>query len=172
MTTMNIGRAASASGVTPKMIRHYESVRLLERAPRSDAGYRHYGEREVHTLRFIRHARHLGFSIEQIRSLLDLWRDHERPSREVKAMAMSHIAALEAKETELRTMRIALDRLIHAAVREQHPRPRVTREEGQGDEPVLEPATDEDVVVARVVARGRARHAAPPDRSPFIQRSR
>ena len=121
MTTMNIGRAASASGVTPKMIRHYESVRLLERAPRSDAGYRHYGEREVHTLRFIRHARHLGFSIEQIRSLLDLWRDHERPSREVKAMAMSHIAALEAKETELRTMRIALDRLIHACHGDDRP---------------------------------------------------
>jgi len=121
MTTMNIGRAAAASGVTPKMIRHYERVRLLEPAPRSDAGYRHYGERDVHTLRFIRHSRDLGFSVDQIRSLLGLWRDHERPSRQVKALAMSHLAALEAKEAELRAMHRALDRLIHACHGDDRP---------------------------------------------------
>ena len=121
MTTMNIGRAAAASGVAPRMIRHYERVRLLEPAPRSDAGYRHYGERDIHTLRFIRHARDLGFSIDQIRSLLELWRDHERPSSQVKAMAMTQLAALETKEAELRAMRRALDRLIRDCQSNERP---------------------------------------------------
>lgn len=121
MTTMNIGRAASNSGVSPKMIRHYESVRLLEPAPRSGAGYRHYSERDVQTLRFVRHARNLGFSIDQIRELLGLWRDHARPSRQVKKLVMAHVAALEAKEAELRAMRRALEHLAHACHGDDRP---------------------------------------------------
>ena len=121
MTTMTIGHAASNSGVSPKMIRHYESVRLLEPATRSEAGYRHYSESDVQILRFVRHARNLGFSIDQIRELLGLWRNDARPSRDVKALAMAHIAALEAKEAELRAMRSTLEHLVHACRGDDRP---------------------------------------------------
>lgn len=110
---VNIGETAKASGVSAKMIRHYESVELLPAARRSDSGYRQYSESDVHTLRFIRRARDLGFSINEIHDLLLLWQDRNRPSREVKALAESHLEDIDRKVAELLAMKTALAHLIH-----------------------------------------------------------
>ncbi|CAB3714383.1 hypothetical protein LMG24076_04190 [Trinickia soli] len=109
---MNIGDAARESGVTAKMIRYYESVDLLAPRGRTEAGYRVYGKSEIHTLRFIRQARHLGFSIDDIRKLLGLWQDRSRASAEVKTIALQHVAELEKRIAELSEMR---DTLTHLA---------------------------------------------------------
>ena len=101
---MNIGQAATASGVTAKMIRYYESIGLIEAPQRTQAQYRVYGRDDLHTLRFIRRARHLGFSLDETRALLALWRDKSRASADVKRLAMDHVRDLEAKAAELRAM--------------------------------------------------------------------
>jgi DNA-binding transcriptional MerR regulator len=88
---MNIGQASKSSGVTQKMIRYYESIGLLGAVRRDANSYRLYSESDVHTLAFVRRARHLGFSIEQIGALMTLWRDKARSSAEVKAIAKGHI---------------------------------------------------------------------------------
>jgi Cu(I)-responsive transcriptional regulator len=118
---MNIGEAASASGVSAKMIRHYESVDLLPPAARTDAGYRQYTGKDVHALQFIRRSRDLGFSIEEIRSLLSLWQDRARPSRQVKALAQAHIADLERKAQELLAMKATLEHLVHCCHGDERP---------------------------------------------------
>ena len=104
----SIGRAAEVSGVTPKMIRHYESHGLIPKAARTLGDYRVYKESEVHALRFIRRARGLGFSMNEISGLLSLWRNQRRASAEVKRLATRHITELDAKIEELRSMRAAL----------------------------------------------------------------
>ncbi len=108
---MNIGQAAAASGVSAKMIRHYEAIGLVPAPVRTEAGYRVYGERDVHTLRFIRRARDLGFAIPRIRDLLALWHDEGRASRNVRAIALSHVRELEERMRQLQTMAATLRHL-------------------------------------------------------------
>ncbi|MDX3893163.1 Cu(I)-responsive transcriptional regulator [Pusillimonas sp.] len=102
---MNIGQAAEASGVTAKMIRYYESVGLMPAAERSSAGYRQYGEADVQTLRFIRRARDLGFSLERIRMLVGLWKDKGRKSQDVNRLARQYIGELDQDIAKLQSIR-------------------------------------------------------------------
>jgi len=111
MMQMNIGEAARHSGVSAKMIRHYEGIGLIPKATRTFSGYRTYSANDVHTLRFVRQARNLGFSIKQIEQLLGLWRNQRRPSSKVKALALAHIGELDARITELQAMKRTLQDL-------------------------------------------------------------
>jgi Cu(I)-responsive transcriptional regulator len=108
---VKIGDVSAASGISERMIRHYEKIGIVPPAARRDSGYRDYDEREVRTLQFIRRARDLGFSIEEIRQLLGLWQDRGRASADVKALALSRADELRRKERELRDMRRALEHL-------------------------------------------------------------
>jgi Cu(I)-responsive transcriptional regulator len=117
----SIGRAAELSGVTPKMIRHYESLELIPKAARTMGDYRVYTAAEVHTLRFIRRARTLGFSMEEIGTLLNLWRNQRRTSAAVKRLATKHIAELDSKIEELQSMRAALADLAEHCHGDQRP---------------------------------------------------
>jgi len=101
---MNIGEAAAASGVNPKSIRHYESIGIIPKVSRSDAGYRIYKESDVHIISFVKKARGLGFSMKEIKKLVSLWRNKTRASGEVKLLALSHVKKLEEKITELQSM--------------------------------------------------------------------
>jgi Cu(I)-responsive transcriptional regulator len=107
----NIGEAAAASGVSAKMIRHYETIGLIPKANRTFAGYRLYSDNDVHVLRFVKRARALGFSIKQIEGLLALWQDRRRASREVKRMALEHAAELGERIREMEAMRRTLEGL-------------------------------------------------------------
>lgn len=121
MQVMNIGEAAKGSGISAKMIRHYEEVGLLPAPSRTDAGYRQYTENDVHTLRFIRQARDLGFSISQIGELVGLWHNRRRSSRFVKALAEAHIKSLEEKAQELLAMTRALEHLVRCCNGDDRP---------------------------------------------------
>ncbi|MGV8959930.1 MAG: Cu(I)-responsive transcriptional regulator [Stenotrophomonas sp.] len=101
---MNIGEAAKVTGISAKMIRYYEDTGLIGPVARSDAGYRLYSERDVHTLGFIKRSRDLGFSVERIAELLQLWHDRSRHSADVKAMALQHVALLNQRIAELQDM--------------------------------------------------------------------
>lgn len=118
---MNIGLAAGASGVTAKMIRYYESIGLIKPAIRTTAGYRVYDQDDVHTLRFIRRARNLGFSVEETGELLALWRDKSRSSAAVKKLALEHVRDLEAKIIELRAMTRTLRHLAEHCHGDERP---------------------------------------------------
>ncbi|MBU0602538.1 MAG: Cu(I)-responsive transcriptional regulator [Gammaproteobacteria bacterium] len=107
----SIGEAAARSGVSARMVRHYESLGLLPVPARTAGGYRQYAARDVHTLRFIRRARDLGFSMDEIAALLKLWENRERTSAEVKRIALAHIADLDRRIAEMSAMKDALGRL-------------------------------------------------------------
>jgi MerR family transcriptional regulator, copper efflux regulator len=117
----NIGQAAKASGISAKMIRHYEEVGLIPKTPRSFSGYRVYNDKNIHTLRFIKHARNLGFSIKQIDNLLSLWQDKSRSSADVKSLAHEHIQTLELKIRELNTMKSTLENLVSCCQGDNRP---------------------------------------------------
>ena len=107
----NIGEAAARSGVSAKMIRHYESLSLLPKVGRTASGYRQYGAIEVHTLRFVRRARELGFSMVEIAALLKLWQNRRRASADVKRIALSHVADLDRRMREMAAMKRTLEAL-------------------------------------------------------------
>jgi MerR family copper efflux transcriptional regulator len=118
---MNIGQAAEASGVSAKAIRYYETSGLIAPAGRSGGGYRVYGEADIRTSRFIRRARDLGFSIERIRRLLDLWHDKGRASADVKRLALDHVGEIDAKIAALVAMRDAVQELAAACDGDHRP---------------------------------------------------
>lgn len=118
---MNIGQASSASGVSQRMIRHYEKIGLVPAPSRRGSGYREYGDADVHRLRFIANARDLGFPIEEIRTLLGLWSDRERSSAEVKALAEARATELGRKARAIEAMRRSLTELIRACHGDSRP---------------------------------------------------
>lgn len=118
---MNIGQAAAESGVSAKMIRYYESIGLLRPAARSTAGYRQYGPADVQTLRFIRRSRDLGFSLERIGTLLQLWQDTSRKSQDVKALARLYIAELDEDIRKLQSLREQVEQMAQACHGDNRP---------------------------------------------------
>jgi MerR family copper efflux transcriptional regulator len=118
---MNIGEAARASSVSAKMIRYYEQIALIRPAERTDSNYRSFSDRDVNDLRFIKRARSLGFSVVEITNLLSLWRDHGRPSREVKAIADGHVADLETRISEMQAMTDTLKALSQGCAGDERP---------------------------------------------------
>lgn len=109
---ITIGQAAQAAGVSAKMIRHYERLGLLPAVARTDAGYRLYTDAELAALRFIRQSRQLGFSMQQIAGLLQLWTNPQRASREVKALAQQHLDELTRKMREVAAMKRTLEQWV------------------------------------------------------------
>jgi MerR family copper efflux transcriptional regulator len=114
MTLVTIAQASAATGVSAKMIRHYESIGLIKPPVRTENRYRHYAEADLHDLGFIRRSRDLGFSFEDIRQLLDLWRNKGRSSAEVKAIALRHIQELDEKAMALAAMSRTLKTLAES----------------------------------------------------------
>lgn len=116
-----IGQAAERARVSPKMVRHYESLGLLPQVRRTDSGYRLYGDREVHMLRFIKRARDLGFSMAEISELLELWQNKRRPSQRVKEVASIHLEELDQRIAELSGMKRTLEELVRCCHGDQRP---------------------------------------------------
>ena len=144
---MNIGSAALSSGVSAKMIRHYESIGLLPAAGRTFAGYRIYRDNDVHTLKFIRRARDLGFSIREIAALVGLWQNRRRASSEVKKLVERQLLQLDEKIRALQAMRNALSHLAGSCHGDSRP-----------DCPILDDLASDAADLA--AAPGRARRQA------------
>ncbi|MBU1358689.1 MAG: Cu(I)-responsive transcriptional regulator [Gammaproteobacteria bacterium] len=117
----NIGEAAARSGVSAKMVRHYESLGLVPNVRRTEAGYRQYAESDIHILRFIRRARDLGFSMAEIAELLKLWQNKRRASADVKRIALAHAADLNRRIDEMTAMKRTLERLADCCQGNQRP---------------------------------------------------
>ncbi len=132
---MNIGQAADASGVSAKMIRYYEKTGLIGTAGRTASGYRVYSEQDVHTLKFIRRARDLGFSVDQIQNLLGLWSDRSRASADVKAVALEHVERLCHKVTELQAMIQTLRELAEKCSDDDRPECPILQDLEEGPQP-------------------------------------
>ncbi|MDN6882763.1 Cu(I)-responsive transcriptional regulator [Variovorax sp. CAN2819] len=115
MTTgpVSIGEAAQRSGVSARMVRHYEGLGLLPAVARTESGYRQYGEADIHTLRFIKRSRDLGFSMEEIAELVGLWNNRRRASSSVKRIAEKHLGELEQRIADMQSMRSTLAHLVH-----------------------------------------------------------
>jgi MerR family copper efflux transcriptional regulator len=140
---MNIGEAARASGVSAKTIRYYEAARLITPADRTDGGYRVYTQADVFILRFIKRARDLGFSIERIRRLVDLWQDKSRASADVKRLALDHIAEIRAKIAAMTTMSDTVQELADACEGDERPECPILRDlEGAMEELALSTMSD------------------------------
>jgi Cu(I)-responsive transcriptional regulator len=118
---VNIGMASRMSGVTPKMVRHYESLGLLPAVGRTDSGYRQYTEAEVHTLRFIKRSRELGFPMDDIAELVGLWRNRRRASANVKRIAQKHSEELGLRIEAMQAMQRSLQHLIHCCQGDERP---------------------------------------------------
>jgi len=118
---VNIGEAARLSGVSAKMVRHYESLGLLPKVARTDSGYRLYGEADVHTLRFIKRARDLGFSMEEIGELVGLWQNRRRASANVRRIAQKHADDLQQRIAAMQAMQQTLHHLIHCCQGDERP---------------------------------------------------
>jgi MerR family copper efflux transcriptional regulator len=118
---VNIGEAARRSGVSAKMVRHYEALGLLPRVGRTDSGYRQYSETEVHTLRFIKRARDLGFSMAEIGELVGLWQNRRRASANVRRIAQKHADDLGERIAAMQAMRQTLAHLIHCCHGDDRP---------------------------------------------------
>ena len=111
---VHISMATRLSGLSARMIRHYESLGLLPGIARSESGYRLYDENDIHTLRFIQRGRSLGFGMEQLTELLGLWRDQGRSSAQVRQLAQRHADALAQRIADMQAMQDTLRTLIHA----------------------------------------------------------
>jgi MerR family transcriptional regulator, copper efflux regulator len=134
---MNIGDAAKASGVSTKMIRYYESIGLIRRPLRTESGYRVYSDGEVQALRFISHARDMGFSVDQMGGLLSLWRDGSRASSAVKTLTSAHIQSLEMKLRSLQAMIDTLRDLSDHCHGDEQPDCPIIEDFASADAPVL-----------------------------------
>jgi MerR family transcriptional regulator, copper efflux regulator len=155
-TNVNIGQAAEASGVSAKMIRHYESIGVIPAPPRSESGYRRYQASDIQRLSFIRRARAAGFSTPDIKTLISLWQDQQRPAREVKRLASAHLGDIEGRIEELKLIAGALSHLLAHCHGGDRP-----------ECPILESLADDLSVGDRVQApdRLRTRLQAPPRRA-------
>jgi Cu(I)-responsive transcriptional regulator len=138
---MNIGEASKASGVSSKMIRYYEQIKLIVPAHRTQSSYRTYSDNDIHTLKFIRRARDLGFSVDQMKTLLALWRDRTRASADVKRLAMEHVAELERKAAAIAAMTSTLKHLAAHCHGDDRP-----------DCPIIEGFVDGDAAIKPVKA--------------------
>lgn len=118
---MNIGEASKASKVSAKMIRYYEQIGLIPPAARTESGYRNYAQTDVHRLRFIGHARDLGFSVAKIGDLLNLWNDQSRQSADVKRLAEAHIAELDRRIDNMRQLSDTLKTLVSHCAGDERP---------------------------------------------------
>ncbi len=118
---MNIGEASKRSGVSARMIRHYEATGLIPAPARRDSGYREYSEREMHLLRFIGRARDLGFTLAEIAGLLDLWQDRNRRSADVKRIAEARLADIERRIAEMQAMADTLRELARCCAGDTRP---------------------------------------------------